>query len=108
MRPAVPLFIVVLPFHVRRERKRVRARNRCETTRRQVSQQRSVVNQFLVVEFRRADVVRVRIGRDDFTGDKTVFAEATNGLVMFALEKQVRVLDEFSVDLLRRKRREAL
>jgi hypothetical protein len=39
------------------------------------------------------------VGGNHFAGNQAVIAEAVDSLVMFALEKQVRVLDEFSVDL---------
>ena len=85
---------------MRRERKRVGARDRREPARRQVGHQRRLVNQLLVVEFFRANIVRVRIGRDDLTRDQAVVAKAVDRLVVPAFEKQVGIFDELAIDFL--------
>ena len=44
--------------------------------------------QFLIVKFSRTNVVRVRVGCDNFSGNQAVFAETIDRLVMFAFEEQ--------------------
>ena len=66
------------------------------------------MDRFLVVGFHVAEEMVVTPGRDDLACYETVLTETTNGLEVATLEKQVAVLDEFTVDLFGRERLEVV